>query len=331
MSGRIPQTTERNEFMARKSGLGRGLNALFDESALNLSNSADSEDNILHVRISDIEPDKTQPRKNFEPESLSSLADSISTHGILQPIVVRRPEGSTENEADGDESSAVKRILGGKYKIVAGERRWRAAKMAGLSEVPVIVRNFTDRETAAIMLVENLQREDLNPVEQARGLSRLIEEFQLTQEEAANAVGISRPALTNALRLLTLPDETLEHLEKGDITAGHARALITVGNADTINSIAETIIAKGLSVREVERLVKNMSSSEKEKTPKVPTDREIYYEKLESDVASRLGRKVKIVTNSKNDGGVLEINYHGSRDLESILKTLCGEGLFTEE
>lgn len=317
--------------MARKSGLGRGLNALFDESALNLSNSADSEDNILHVRISDIEPDKTQPRKNFEQESLSSLADSISTHGILQPIVVRRPEGSTENETDGDESSAVKRILGGKYKIVAGERRWRAAKMAGLSEVPVIVRNFTDRETAAIMLVENLQREDLNPVEQARGLSRLIEEFQLTQEEAANAVGISRPALTNALRLLTLPDETLEHLEKGDITAGHARALITVGNADTINSIAETIIAKGLSVREVERLVKNLSSPEKEKTPKVPTDREIYYEKLESDVASRLGRKVKIVTNSKNDGGVLEINYHGSRDLESILKTLCGEGLFTEE
>ncbi len=315
--------------MARKSGLGRGLNALFDESALNLTGSADSEDNILHVRISDIEPDKTQPRKNFEPEALSSLADSISTHGILQPIVVRRPEGGTET--DGDESSAVKRILGGKYKIVAGERRWRAAKMAGLSEVPVIVRNFTDRETAAIMLVENLQREDLNPVEQARGLSRLIEEFQLTQEEAANAVGISRPALTNALRLLTLPDETLEHLEKGDITAGHARALITVGNADTINSIAETIIAKGLSVREVERLVKNLSSPEKEKTPKVPTDREIYYEKLESDVASRLGRKVKIVTNGKNDDGVLEINYHGSRDLESILKTLCGEGLFTEE
>ena len=315
--------------MARKSGLGRGLNALFDESALNLTSTADSEDSILHVRISDIEPDKTQPRKNFEPEALSSLAASISTHGILQPIVVRRPEG----EGDvGEESGAVKRILDGKYKIVAGERRWRAAKMAGLSEVPVIVRNFTDRETAAIMLVENLQREDLNPVEQARGLSRLIEEFSLTQEEAANAVGISRPALTNALRLLTLPEETLEYLEKGDITAGHARALITVGNADTINSIAENVISKGLSVREVERLVKNLSSSGTgaKKKQKTLSNMEVYYEKLQSDASSRLGRKVRIVTGGK-EGGVLEISYHGSKDLEELLKSLCGDGLFSEE
>lgn len=312
--------------MARKSGLGKGLTALFDENAISLEKN--EEGNILTVRISDIEPDKTQPRKNFDPEALSSLADSISTHGILQPIVVRRPKGYKDD--DGNQgTSAVRSILKDKYKIVAGERRWRAAKMAGLSEVPVIVRNFTDKETAAIMLVENLQREDLNPVEQARGLARLIDEFELTQEEAAGVVGISRPALTNALRLLSLPEKTLKHLEEGDITAGHARALITSGSADYINSLTDTIISKQLSVRETEKMVKNAGTSKP--TPKKVSDsKSAYYEKLEADVSARLGYKIKISQSKKGKDGVLEIHYRGNEELENIIRAICGDAVFED-
>lgn len=311
--------------MAKKGGLGKGLDALFSEAQFDAATSSEKAGDIITLRLSDIEPDKNQPRKTFEPEALSSLADSISTHGILQPIVVRKPEGQSD---DGD---AVTRILGSKYRIVAGERRWRAAKMAGLTEVPVIIKEMTDHEAAAIMLVENLQREDLNSVEQARGLKRLLEEFELTQEETAQIVGISRPALTNSLRLLSLPEKTLSLLEKGELSAGHARALLSIGNAKEIDSAAETVVSKGLSVRETERLAKliyaQLNSPKTAKKEK-PADKSAaaYLDKLEESMSTKLGRKAKIVINKKNGkGGKLELEYYDNTDLEKLIGALCGD------
>lgn len=310
--------------MARKSGLGKGLDALFSEAQFDADVIQEKSGDIITLRLSDIEPDKNQPRKIFEPEALSSLADSISTHGILQPIVVRKPE-----TADG--TDAISKILGNKYRIVAGERRWRAAKMAGLTEVPVIVKEMTDHEAAAIMLVENLQREDLNSVEQARGLKRLLEEFSLTQEETASIVGISRPALTNALRLLTLPKKTLSLLENGDLSAGHARALLAIGNPKEIDNAAQTVVSKQLSVRETERLAKVVfaqlnSPKTAEKPQKVNKSALAYIGKLEDNMSSVLGRKAKIVMGKKGKkGGKLELEYYDNADLEKLIKLLCGD------
>lgn len=310
--------------MARKSGLGKGLDALFSEAQFDADGIQEKSGEIITLRLSDIEPDKNQPRKTFEPEALSSLADSISTHGILQPLVVRKPETS-----EGDD--AISKILGNKYRIVAGERRWRAAKMAGLTEVPVIIKEMTDHEAAAIMLVENLQREDLNSVEQARGLKRLLEEFSLTQEETASIVGISRPALTNSLRLLTLPKKTLSLLENGDISAGHARALLAIGNAKEIDNAAETVVSKQLSVRETERLAKLVfdqlnSPKTPEKPQKANKSALAYIGKLEDNMSSALGRKAKIVMNKKGKkGGKLELEYYDNTDLEKLIKSLCGD------
>ncbi len=319
--------------MAKRTGLGKGLEALFDDNMINAVDDTKGE-SVSTVRLSDIEPDKTQPRKIFDPEALSALADSISRHGILQPIVVRRPE----TDDSGDES-AVSKILRGKYKIVAGERRWRAAKMAGLTDVPVIVKSFSEKEAAAIMLVENLQREDLNPVEQAVGLNRLMKEFDLTQEEAAQLVGISRPALTNALRLLSLPKKTLALLQDGSITPGHARALLGLGKSDVIDKCAETVAQKDLSVRDTERLVKLTlrEAEEKEEQTRKNNKKEekagaAYLAKIESNASSTLGRKVKIVRSAKKQGeGRLELHYYGNEDLEKLLKSLCGDGIFPED
>lgn len=311
--------------MARKGGLGKGLDALFSEAQFDAAGAEEKAGGITVLRLADIEPDKNQPRKTFDTEALSSLADSISTHGILQPIVVRKPEGVA------DDADAVTRILGTKYKIVAGERRWRAAKMAGLSEVPVIIKEMTDHEAAAIMLVENLQREDLNSVEQARGLQRLLEEFELTQEETARIVGISRPALTNSLRLLSLPEKTLDMLEKGDITAGHARALLAIGNADAIDDAAKTVADKNLSVRETERMAKLIYAqlnAPKTKKKDTPADKNAlaYIGKLEENMASKLGRKAKIVMSKKGEkGGKLELEYYDNADLEKLIRALCGD------
>ncbi len=311
--------------MARKGGLGKGLDALFSEAQFDAAGTEEKAGGITVMRLADIEPDKNQPRKTFDTEALSSLADSISTHGILQPIVVRKPEGVA------DDADAVTRILGTKYKIVAGERRWRAAKMAGLSEVPVIIKEMTDHEAAAIMLVENLQREDLNSVEQARGLQRLLEEFELTQEETARIVGISRPALTNALRLLSLPEKALDMLEKGDITAGHARALLSIGNAEAIDDAAKTVADKNLSVRETERMAKLIYAqlnAPKTKKKDAPADKNAlaYIGKLEESMASKLGRKAKIVMSKKGEkGGKLELEYYDNADLEKLIRALCGD------
>ena len=312
--------------MAKKGGLGKGLDALFSEAQFDAAGAQEKAGSIITLRISDIEPDKDQPRKTFDPEALSALADSISTHGVLQPLVVRKPEAQSDENSD-----AVSKILGGKYRIVAGERRWRAAKMAGLTEVPVIVKEMSDHEAAAIMLVENLQREDLNSVEQARGLKRLIDEFELTQEETAQIVGISRPALTNSLRLLMLPEKTLGLLENGELSAGHARALLSIGNAEEIDKAAETVIHKGLSVRETERLAKFIYSklnSQKNIKKENEADRSalIYIEKLEENMSAKLGRKAKIVKGKKgHKGGRLELEYYDNNDLERLIKELCGD------
>lgn len=317
--------------MAKRSGLGKGLEALFDDNIIETPDIEKGE-SVATVRLSDIEPDRTQPRKVFSPEALSTLADSISRHGILQPIVVRKPEGTEGGDA-------VSRVLRGKYKIVAGERRWRAAKMAGLTEVPVIIKSFSEKEAAAIMLVENLQREDLNPVEQAQGLSRLMKEFDLTQEEAAQIVGISRPALTNALRLLALPDKLLDMLSDGSISAGHARALLGLGNTKLMEKVGATVAQKELSVRETERLVKitlrEIEEADKEKAKKsTPKSKATaaYLSKVEGNATSLLGRKVKIVSSTKKNGeGRLELHYYGNDDLEKLLRSLCGEDVFPQD
>ena len=308
-------------------GLGKGLGALFTEADYVIE-STDATVNT--VRISDIEPDKDQPRKIFNEEALTTLAESIERHGILQPLVVRKVKVD-------DKNSAASKLLGDKYTIISGERRWRAAKMAGLTEVPVVIKDLSDTDVAAIMLVENLQREDLNPVELAEGLRRLIEEFGLTQEEAASIVGISRPALTNSLRLLTLPDEALDTLSNGDISAGHARALLGLGNADLIHSALQTVIAKNLSVRETEKLVKDIiKAGEAQKatladddTLKSKRDMKVYISKLEEKISSSLGRKISISESKKKPGqGKLEIEYYDGDDLEALIKSLCGNDIF---
>ena len=312
--------------MAKIKGLGKGLDALFTESDISIINEESAEKhNIKTVRLSDIEPDKEQPRKAFDEESLSGLAESIERHGILQPLVVRKAKGNSLISDD-------------KYTIISGERRWRAAKIAGVTEVPVVIKDLSDTDVAAIMLVENLQREDLNPVELAQGLTRLIDEFGLTQEETASIVGISRPAVTNSLRLLTLPDEVLDSLANGDISAGHARALLSLANEDIILDALQTVIAKGLSVRETEKLTKDILKAkeapimlESDKTLKDKRDMKVYISKLEEKVSSGMGRKVSISQNKKKPGcGKLEIEYYDTQDLEVLLKQLCGNDIFSE-
>lgn len=314
--------------MTKKKGLGKGLDTLFSDSGYDLDNESlfENTDAVTTVRISDIEPDKNQPRKLFTDDALESLAQSIERHGILQPLVVRKIKT--------DESSAASKLLGQKYSIISGERRWRASKLAGLTEVPVVVKDISDTEVAAIMLVENLQREDLNPVEQAQGLKRLTDEFGLTQEETASIVGISRPALTNSLRLLNLPDEVLDVLSHGDISAGHARALLSLGNDDDILTALQVVVGKELSVRETEKLVKNIIKEKKqvpddEKKTLKQKEHEIYISSLEEKISSKLGRKSFIASSKKNDGsGKLEIEYYSTEDLEALLKNLCGNNIF---
>lgn len=316
--------------MVKNKGLGKGLGALFTEADYIVEAS---ESAVNTVRLSDIEPDKDQPRKLFNEESLATLAESIERHGILQPLVVRKVKTP-------DDKSAASKLLGDKYTIISGERRWRAAKMAGLTEVPVVVKELSDSDVAAIMLVENLQREDLNPVELAEGLKRLIEEFGLTQEEAASVVGISRPALTNSLRLLSLPEEALDSLSSGDITAGHARALLSLGNHDLIQTALQTVVSKSLSVRETEKLVKDIIKASQQVSVDVPDDKvlknmrdmKVYLSKLEEKLSTNMGRKISIAQNKKKPGqGKLEIEFYDNTDLEALLKQICGDGIFVED
>ena len=290
----------------QKKGLGRGLEALLADNETFVSSNNEDADKKETLKIYEIEPNRNQPRKNFDVTALEELASSIATHGIIQPILVRKK-------------------VNGFFEIVAGERRWRAAKMAGLVEVPVIVKDLTDQDTALIAVVENLQREDLNPVEEARGYRSLIESFGLTQEEAATKVGKSRANVTNMLRLLKLPDSVLALVEQGKLSYGHARALIPLGTILHESEFLKqaTIIAeKQLSVRETEMLVKNLSSTSTK--PQPSKIKQSYYIELERKASERFGRRIKLTEKA------LTIPYKSSEDLERILTTICGSDFFDE-
>ena len=276
-----------------KKGLGSGLDALFGGDA-ELREDA----SLLSLPIAKVEPAPGQPRERFEPEALDSLTDSIRRHGVLQPIAVRA-------------------LGNGYYQIIAGERRWRAAREAGLDTIPARVVEADDRSAKVLALVENLQRQDLNPVEQAKGLQSLMKDYGLTQEAAADQVGFSRPAVANALRLLSLPEPVLAMLEEGSISAGHARALLSLGDEDRICRMAEQVVKQELSVRQTEALVKKGTAAPaKEKKP----DRSIYVRDLEERLGSHWNRKVRIVEGKRR--GKLEIEYYGNEDLDRLLAAL---------
>lgn len=281
--------------MAKKlGGLGKGLNAIFIEN--------DSEDNngSVTLKISEIEPNRSQPRKEFDEKALSELAESISKHGLLQPLLVRPLP------------------LGG-YQIVAGERRYRACRMAGITEVPVIIRELGDTETMEIALIENLQREDLTPIEEALGYQVLIEEHGFSQDEVAQSVGKSRPAIANSLRLLKLPQSILDLVSDGKISAGHARALLTLEDEKLMQELAEEIIKKDLSVRQVEKICKQKPKPEKEETPeKKPS----FYSMVELALNESLGRKIKVSKNKGKQGGILQIEFYSDEELTELSNKL---------
>ncbi len=281
--------------MAKKGGLGTGLDALFQDNS-----PIESEKSIMTLSINEVEPNREQPRKEFDENALSELSKSIEKNGVIQPILVRP-------------------VTGGAYQIVAGERRWRAARMAGLTEIPVVIREMTDEEAAVFALIENLQREDLNPIEEAIGIRSLIDEFGMTQDEAADRVGKSRVAVTNTLRLLKLPQNITDMVAKGSITAGHARALISLEDEGRILKIANAVIQNNLTVREVEKMVKTELSGEKAKPSKREKKRDKYYDEVELALTQALGRKVKIYL-SKGGKGTLEFEFFGKEDLTKLAK-----------
>lgn len=285
---------------AKRNGLGRGLESLFvDNSVEEITASANK------LKIMEIEPNHDQPRKIFDEKALAELADSIAQHGILQPLVVRP-------------------LSNGSYQLVAGERRWRAARIAGLSEVPVIIKELTDEEVIEIAMVENLQREDLNPLEEALGYAYMMQELKITQEQVAEKVGKSRPAVANALRLLKLPEEIQEMVKNNVISAGHARALLGFSTKEEILEVASLIIKEDISVRQIEALVK-----ESKKTPPKPKEkkkREKFFSEVELALVNNLGRKVKIKENGKKGSGVLEIEFFDESDLKSLAMKLENYG-----
>lgn len=293
-----------------RGGLGRDFFSLMSDN-LPMGEKASAASTL---RISDIEPRSDQPRKTFEREPLEQLADSIAQFGVLQPIVVR-------------ESA----LLQGTYEILAGERRWRAAKMAGLSEIPAVILEGDDLKAAQVAVIENVQREDLNPIEEALAYDALIDRFGLTQEQVARQVGKSRPTIANLLRLLELPDEVLELVKDGDLSEGHARALLGLKNAEQILPLAQKIIEKKLSVRDVEKTIRLMNyepdQSEGEDT-REETQRKVYMKDLEHRAVTVLGRKVKILKTAKKK--VVELSYDDDSDLEALLEAICGKDFFLE-
>lgn len=279
----------------KPSGLGRGLGALLGDDVMKTESSGS-----LSLPISQVETCSSQPRKRFDDESLQELADSISQHGIIQPLTVRK-------------------LSSGYYQIIAGERRWRAARLAGLQEVPVIVIEADDREAAELAMIENLQREDLNPMEEAAGFQSLIESYHMTQEEAAQRVGKSRSAVTNALRLLGLTPSVRKLVEEGKLSAGHARALVPL-SPSLQESAANAIVSGGLSVRQTEALVKRLSAEKKEAQAKDP-DEVDYLAEAQNELKARLCRGVKIVPGRKK--GRIELEYYGVDDLNDLLDALA--------
>ncbi len=278
-----------------KGGLGSGMDLLFEDNVSQVQVKKT-------VRLSEIEPNRSQPRKNFDESAISALAESIRVHGILQPLLVRP-------------------LAFGGYQIVAGERRWRAARMLGLDEVPVIIRDFSDLETAQIALIENLQREDLNPVEEALGFQKLQDDFGMKQDEISKTVGRSRSAVANSLRLLKLPDEIKELLIDGSITAGHARALLGFSDEAAMITAAQRAAAGLLTVRQLEKM-----ASESEKTvteKKTPPQMESYYREMEISLHDRLGRKVQV--DFRKNKGVLILEFYDKDDLQVLAQRLVEE------
>lgn len=278
-----------------KKGLGTGLGVLFG------ADEYDDEAEQLTLPIAKVEPRSEQPREYFDQEALEALADSIRQYGLIQPITVRKLDS-------------------GYYQIIAGERRWRASRLAGLTEVPVRVIEADDRRTAELALVENLQREDLNPIEEAKGYKLLIEEYGLTQEEAARSVGRSRPAVTNAMRLLMLAPQVMEMVEKGELSAGHARAILTVSEPSKQLAAANEIIRKNYSVRKAEQLAAKIfreSQQTKEESSEINVD---YAAEVSNELSKKLGRKVRLIDGKRN--GKIEIEFYGADDREALIEKL---------
>ena len=275
---------------AKKGGLGRGLEALFNENATD-------EKGVVTLRLSEIEPNRNQPRTNFDEDALSELADSIQKHGLIQPIVVR-PTSS------------------GVYQRVAGERRWRACRMAGLDEVPVVIKELDDQKYFEIALIENLQREDLNAVEEAQGYRTLVDTYGLTQEQVAESVGKSRSAVTNALRLLNLDEKALEALKDGKITAGHARAILAADSKELADEMLKAALS-GASVRELEAMTKQKPKSIKAS----PTVKNNFYSEVEISLKNELGRKVDIKSKGKGKG-TITIEFYSDEELADFARKL---------
>ena len=298
-----------------KKGLGRGLGALLSDNLPDLPETEVKEDGrLVQLHISDIEPNRKQPRKHFDENALMELAESIGMHGLLEPIAVRKKEN-------------------GYYEIIAGERRWRASRMAGLNTIPAIVRELGDEEAALLALIENLQREDLNPVEEAAGYRDLIERYNLTQEEAAKKVGKSRANVANLMRLLKHPASVLSMVESGTLSYGHARALLPlaerVGEKELL-AVAEKVAEEDLSVRQTEALVKRMLSEDPGTAP-VREDpvKSQYLKVLERSVSESAGRKATIKA-EKDGSGKLVLSFASTEDLETLLQTICGKHFLEE-
>lgn len=283
--------------MAKKSGLGTGLDTLFEDNGFGLA-----QENGTVLRLTEIEPNRNQPRKEFDEQALSELADSIREHGIIQPLLVRPLET-------------------GGYQLVAGERRWRAARMIGLTEVPVVIKEMTETEVMELALIENLQRQDLNPLEEAAGYRELMTTYGLTQDQVAKRVGKSRSAVANCLRLLTVPEEIQPFLRSGQLSAGHVKALAGMSDREEMVRIAKSAADKGLSVREVERQVQSFTVPR----PSSPSgeEKEAFYKELELAMNAELGRKVRI--RPGRIGGTVEIAFFDQEDLRSLAYRLSGE------
>lgn len=289
----------------RKSGLGKGLDSLIPNYYSEKTNShegtedAEKKNEILSIKISKVEPNREQPRKQFDEDSLLELAESIKQYGVLQPLLVLQKDDY--------------------YEIVAGERRWRAAKLAGIKEIPVVIREYSQQQIVEISLIENIQREDLNPIEEAAAYKRLLEEFHLKQDEIADRVAKSRTAVTNSLRLLKLEEKVQEMLIDEMLTTGHARALLAITDPEQQVELANQIFDKKLSVRETEKLVKSMLSPEKRNEVKETSAEDAIYEKLEDKMKGIIGTKVTI-NRKKNHKGKIEIEYYSQEELERIIE-----------
>ena len=280
---------------AKKGGLGKGLDALF------MDNDTVDSGGVVTLRLSQIESNRDQPRKIFSEEALNELADSIREHGVLQPLLVRP-------------------LPGGSYQLVAGERRWRASRMAGLQEVPVVIREMDEEQAMEIALIENLQREDLNAIEEATGYKQLMERYGMTQEQVAKRVGKSRPAIANALRLLNLPQKVMDMVGEGEVSPGHARALLAFDDQDRIVEIAQKVKTGKYSVRDIERMAKNQDEK-KEKAAKAPEEpawggKSAFLTEMEIAMSMEMGRKVRIIPNG--EGGTLQIQFWDEEDLKSL-------------